>query len=300
MAITTTMSKKASTLKLKLGKKAPAIMIFAGLAGMAGTVYLTYRASAKIEQAKSLREEKLKNVDTFEENGSFINEQGEVVAYSAEDAQNDRKIYNCKFWVTVAKHVAAPAGLFLLSAFLIYKGFKTEAQRLAVMGTALAGATAQLASVQQTLEEEYGKEKAQELMLGAKTHTETNISEEGEVTSEEVRTVERYVTGYTFEFSKASSPKLWSGVYKTDKDFIEGNLNHANYLLNEKHGYIFFNEILDDFDIKIVPYGNTNGIIAKNGEQRFVIFDVTEHYDSEGRTYFDITVNIDGYILDKI
>lgn len=300
-AFTSMLSKTVTKVKVKTIKHGPAIAITLGLAGMAGTVYLTYKAATKIEQDKRERNENLNLVDIYEENGSIDHEDGSVVAYSEEDAANDRKIYNTRFWVNCVKHAAPAVGLFILSSFLIYKGFKTEAKRLAAMGTAVAGLTAQIADIRSNLENEFGKEKANDIMLGKHTHTETEISEDGEVTSKEVTTTNRFVTGYTFEFSKDSSPNLWTGVYKTDKDFIEGNMRRANWLLNEKHGYVFFNEILDDFDIKIVGYGNTDGMIAKFGEQRNVIYDVDERKTEDGQTYFIITIaNMDGYILDKI
>lgn len=299
-AFTSMLSKTVTKVKVKTIKHGPAIAITLGLAGMAGTVYLTYRAATKIEQDKRERNENLNLVDIYEENGCIDHEDGSVVAYSEEDAANDRKIYNCRFWVNCVKHTAPAIGLFLLSSFLIYKGFKKEAERLAVMGTALAGATAQIADIRKNLEDEFGKEKANDIMLGKHTHTETEISEDGEVTSKEVTSTDSPVRGYTFEFSKETSPNLWTGIYDTDKRFIYGNQRHADYLLNQKHGFVFFNDILDDFDIKLVGYGNTDGIYANNGEERHVVFDVDERYTEDGQTYFIITVNIDGYILDKI
>ena len=300
-AFTSMLSKTVTKVKVKTIKHGPAIAITAGLIGMAGTVYLTYKAATKIEQDKRERNENLNLVDIYEQNGSIDHEDGSVVAYSEEDAANDRRIYNTRFWVNVVKHAAPAVGLFILSSFLIFKGFKKEAERLATMGVALAGATAQIADIRKNLEDEFGAEKANDIMLGKHTHTETEISEDGEVTSKEVTTTNRFVSGYTFEFSKDSSPNLWTGVYKTDMDFIEGNMRRANWLLNEKHGYVFFNEILDDFDIKIVGYGNTDGLIAKFGELRNVIYTVDERKTEDGQSYFIITIeNCDGYILDKI
>ena len=296
-AFTSMLSKAATKVKVKTVKHGPAIAITLGLAGMAGTVYLTYRAATKIEQDKRERNENLNLVDIYEENGCIDHEDGSVVAYSEEDAANDRKIYNCRFWVNVAKHVALPAFTFIVSSFLIYKGFKTEAKRLAAMGATVAGLTAQLADVKKELEEEVGKEKANDIMLGNHTHTETEISEDGEVTTKEVTKTKKFVSGYTFKFCKASSPALYSGDYTRDKNFIEGNMRHANWLLHEKHGHVLFNDILDDFDIERVGYGATDGSIDTPGH--YIVFDIDERQE-DGQTTFIITPNLQGYIVDKI
>ena len=292
------LSKTATKVKVKTIKHGPAIAITTGLLGMAGALYLTYRASTKIEQEKKERKENLLNVEIYRENGCIPREDGVATPYTEEDAKNDRHIYNCRFWVNIAKHTALPVFAYVVSGFLIYKGFRVEAKRLATMGAAVAGLTAQLTDVTKELEDAVGKEKANDILLGKHTHTETEISEDGEVTTKEVTTTDRLINGYTFEFSKETSPALWSGDYKRDKDFIEGNMNHANYLLHEKHGHVFFNEILDDFEVKRVDYGCTNGSVDTDGH--YIVFDVDERRNPDGTTYFIISVNLQGYIADKI
>ena len=292
------LSKTATKVKVKTIKHGPAIAITTGLIGMGASLYFTYKATTKIEQDKRQRNEELNLVEIYKENGQIDHEDGSVVPYTEADAERDTKIYNSRFWVNCVKHAAPAVGLFILSTFLIGIGFKAKAKEAAMLGTAVAGLTAQLTDVTKELEEAVGKEKANDILLGKHTHTETEISEDGEVTTKEVTSTDRLVTGYTFEFSKETSPALWSGDYKRDKDFIEGNMNHANYLLHEKHGHIFFNEILDDFEVKRVDYGCTNGSVDTDGH--YIVFDVDERRNPDGTTYFIISVNLQGYIADKI
>ena len=298
-AFTSMLSKTVTKVKVKGVKYGPAIAITTGLIGMAGAVYLTYRATTKIEKDRRERDEELNLVDIYRENGSIDHDDGSVVAYTEEDAERDTKIYNSRFIVNCVKHLAPAAALFLLSTFLIAKGFKVEAKRLTAMGAALAGATTQINSIRDNLVQEFGKEKANDIMLGKRTHTEHEINEEtGEVTSKEVETTDRMVSGYTFEFSKASSPMLFSGNPQMDKALIEGNQRHANWLLNEKQGHVLFNDILDSFEVKRVGYGCTDGSVETPGHT--IIFDVDERTDSDGNGYYIISVNHQGYIADKI
>ena len=298
-AITSMLSKTVTKVKVKGVKYGPAIAITTGLIGMAGAVYLTYRATTKIEADKRQRNEELNLVEIYKENGSINHDDGSVVAYTEEDAEKDAKIYNTRFIVNCIKHLAPAAALFLISTFLIAKGFKVEAKRLTAAGATIAGLTSQISSIKDNLTEEFGKEKANDIMLGKKTHTETDINDEtGEITSKEVETTDRFVSGYTFEFSKASSPMLFSGNYQMDKALIEGNLRRANWLLNEKQGHVLFNDILDMFEIKRVGYGCTDGSVETPGHT--IIFDVDERKDEEGKEYYIISVNLQGYIADKI
>lgn len=296
---TSIVSKTYTRAKFKAIKHAPAIAITVGILGMGASLYLTYKATSKIDQAKKLRDEALAEVEECKLNGCITSEEGILDTYTEEDAERDTKIYNSKFIVACIKYGAPAAALFLLSAFLIFKGFKTEAARLATAGATIAGLTAQLKDVKDELENAVGKEKANDIFLGKNTHTETDIDPDtGEITSKEVTTTNRFVTGYTFEFSKRSSPMMYSGDYKRDKDFVEGNLRHANWLLDEKKGYVTFNDILESFEVKTVSYGQTDGSVETPGHT--IVFDVDERKNPDGSTYFIITPNIQGYILNKI
>lgn len=297
-AFTSMLSKTATKIKVKGHKYGPTIAITTGLIGMGTALYFTYKATTKIEQDRRERNEELNLVEIYKENGQIDHEDGSVVPYTEEDAKRDTKIYNSRFWVNCVKHTAPAVGLFLLSSFLIVTGFKAKAKEAALLGTAVAGLTAQLADVRKELEAEVGKEKANDIFLGKHTHTETDISEDGEVTSREVTTTNTFVRGYTFEFSKASSPFLWTGVEKTDSDFITGCLNHSKYLLHEKHGHVTFNDILDEFEIPRVPYGFTDGSIESDGHE--LVFDIDYRTDENGQTYYIITPNLQGFIIDKI
>lgn len=302
-ALTSLFSRTVSTAKFRLSKHGPAIAVTAGVIGMGATVYLTYRAATKIEQAKRQRNEELNLVEIYKENG-LIDEidGGGVAPYSAEDAERDTKIYKSRFIVNCVKYAAPAVVTFIISSFLIGKGFKTMVARAASLGAAVATLSSQLIEVREELENVAGQKATNDIFLGKTTHTETELKEDGSVESKEVTSTERTVSGYTFEFSKETSPMLYSGIYKRDKDFIEGNLRHANWILDEKKGYITFNDILEDFEVKTVSYGQTDGIVRRDGKS--VIFDVDEreYTDDEGvtRTYFIITVNCDGYILNQI
>lgn len=297
--LTSFVSKTFTKAKVKTIKHGPAIAITVGLIGMAGSVYLTYKAATKIEEAKKLREENLKEVENAKQNGCITAENGIVDVYSEEDADRDAKIYNSRFIVSCVKYGAPALGLFILSAFFIFKGFRKEAARLTAAGATIAGLTTQLKDIKEELENAVGKEKANDIFLGKNTHTETEINPDtGEINSKEVTTTNRFVSGYTFEFSKESSPLLYSGHYSMDKSLIEGNLRRANWLMDEKQGHVLFNDILDSFEVKRVGYGGTDGSVETPGHT--IIFDIDEREDENGNTYFIITPNLQGYIADKI
>lgn len=295
---TSMLSKTATKVKVKTIKKAPTIAIIAGLLGMGATVYLTYRATTKIEQDKREKNENLNLVEIYRENGQIDHEDGSIVPYSEEDAERDTRIYNCRFWVNTAKHVALPIFTFIVSGFLIVKGFGAKYKEAATMSAAVAGLTAQIADMKAQLNTELGTEKANDILLGNKTHTETTIDENGVVESKEVTTRDRDVSGYTFVFSKDTSRMCFRGEPQMDKAFIEGNQRRANWLLNEKQGHVLFNDILDSFEIKRVGYGCTDGSVETPGHT--IVFDVDDRVDEDGQTYYIISVNLQGYIKDKI
>lgn len=297
-AIVSTVSKTLTKAKFKVGKHGPAIAVTVGVIGMAGAIYLTYRAATKIEAAKEERDKGIEEVNNALDAGMIEKADGTNEIYTAEDGEKDKKIYNTRFIINVVKYGGIALLTFIFSAAAVAKGFRTEVKRGIEKGKAIEVLTQQIKDIKEELDNAVGKEKANDIMLGKHTHTETEISEDGEVTTKEVETTNKYVSGYTFEFSKASSPMLYSGDYKRDNDFIMGCQNQANYLMKEKHGHVFFNEILDEFEIERVPYGNTDGSLDKDGHT--IIFDVDDRKDEHGGTYFIITVNMQGYILNKI
>ena len=83
-----------------------------------------------------------------------------------------------------------------------------------------------------------------------------------------------------------------------NRNTIEGTQNYVNNLLKEKQGHVTFNDILDAFDIKRVGYGCTDGSIDKDGYS--VIFTVDERPVEGSVPYYIISVNLQGYIADKI
>lgn len=294
-----TVSRTFTKVKTKSIKHGPAIAITAGLIGMAGTVYLTYKSASKIDEAKKNRDEDFKFIEECEANGSITKNDGTTDVYTEEDAKRDKKIHQSRFIVNVVKHAAAPVALFLLSTFLIGKGFHVEAKRLTAAGATIGALTSQITSIKDNLVEEFGLEKANDILLGKKTVTETEVSEEGEVTTKETTTTDRFVSGYTFEFSKESAPTVFNeSNEQRNIDVIAGIQNESNHLLNEKHGHITFNDILDMFEIKRVGYGCAEGSIKEDGYT--VVFTVDERPVNGGVPYYIISVNLQGYIANKI
>ena len=300
-ALTSFMSKTWTRGKYKLAKNAPTIAIVTGIVGMGATAYLTYKATTKIEAAKAERDNNYKLVEGYLETGCICDENGKVTdIYSHEDAERDRKIYKSRFLVTCAKYLALPAFTFIVSGGLIGYGTKEFISRLALSGATIAGLTAQLADVKKELEDAVGKEKANDIMLGKHTTTETELKEDGSIETKEVTTTNRFISGYTFEFSKESSPILYSGIYERDLKFIEGTCNRANWLMNEKKGFVVFADILQEMEIDMhnCGYALTDGSVETPGHT--IVFDIDERTSEDGKTYFIITVNFQGYILDKI
>ena len=299
--LTSFASRTMARAKFKLGKHGPAIAVGVGLVGMGATVYLAYRAASKIEEAKKKKEENYALVEESLQNGCVTNEEGKIVdTYNTTDAERDRRIYNSRFIMTCIKYIAPPVATFIFSSFVIGKAFKTMSERVTMLGASAAALAAQLQEVKGELDNAVGKEKANDIFLGKSTHTETELKEDGSVEVKDVTKINRFVTGYTFRFDKESSPHLYSGIYERDYDFICGNQRHANWIMDEKKGFVTFGDILTDFEVPMdgLGYALTDGSIRTPGHT--IIFDIDERKSDDGKTYFIITVNVQGYIANKI
>lgn len=298
--ITSFMSRTWAKTKFKAVKYGPAIAIGAGLVGMAGSLYLTYKASTKIEEAKKVRDDGLAEVAAGLELGFLTKPDGSSELYSHEDGERDTKIYKSRYIMSVVKHVAPAVALFILSGFLIFKGFKTEAKRLTVAGATIAGLVAQNDELKKDLEDAVGKEKANDILLGKKIVTETEMKEDGSIETKQKTITNRFVYGNTFEFSKESSPELYSGIYERDRDFVEGCFRWANWQMDEKKGYVTFANVLEEMEVPINGCGYTLDVGSIKTPGHTIIADIDERISDDGKTYFIITVNWQGYIKDKI
>lgn len=300
-AFTGALSRAYERTKYKAIKNGPAIAVITGLVGMGTSLYLMHRATTKIEEAKKTREDNLKKVDSCLEAGCITDENGKVTdIYNTSDAERDTKIYKSRYIMSVVKYLAPPISLAILSGTLIFLGFKKEAARLATAGATIAGLLAQQQETREELECVAGQKAANDIALGKHSHMETEISEDGEVKTIEKTTTNRYISGYTFEFSKESSPVYYSGIYKRDCDFITGTQNLANYYMKEKKGFVTFADILQEMDVPMDGCGYVLDCGSVKTDGHTIVFDIDERKSEDGKTYFIITVNFQGYIKDKI
>lgn len=297
--LTSFVSKSLARSKVKAGKYGPAIAIGLGLAGMAGSLYLTHRATTKIEEAKQEKERNLAEVAAGLETGFITKADGTDEIYSHEDGERDTKIYKSRYIMAVLKYGGPALFAFLVSAGLIIVGFKSMATRAATFGAAAASYAIQLKDAREELENAVGKEQANDIMLGKSEHTETELKEDGSVETKEVVKYNKFVSGYTFRFDKESSPTLYSGIPNRDRTFIEGTMRRANWLMDEKKGFVTFADILEEMDIPMdgLGYALTDGSVETPGHT--IIFDVDERNEN-GMISYIITVNLQGFIANKI
>ena len=299
-ALTSMLSKTWTRGKFKAVKYGPALAIGAGIIGMAGSLYLTYRATTKIEEAKKEKENGLAMVAAGLETGFITKADGTDEIYSHEDGERDTKIYKSRYIVALVKYLAPPVATFIISGLLIGLGTKALWSRLAVAGTTIAGLIAKNNELTKDLEDAVGKEKANDILLGKHTTTETELKEDGSIETIEKTITNRFIYGNTFEFSKESSPELYSGIYQRDMDYIRGVFNRANWLMDEKKGHVTFANVLDEMDVQITGCGYTLDVGSISRPGYTIIPDIDERFSEDGKKYFIITVNWQGYIKDKI
>ena len=297
--LTSFVSKSMARGKAKASKYGPALAIGFGIVGMAGSLYLTYRATTKIEEAKKQRDEGLAAVAAGLETGFITKADGTDEIYSHEDGERDTKIYKTRYLVNVLKYGGPALFAFLVSAGLIVVGFKSMAARAATFATAAASYAIQLKETREELEKAVGPEKTNDILLGKNECTETELKEDGSIETTEVTKYNRFVTGYTFRFDKESSPHLYSGIPNRDRKFIEGVANRANWLMNEKKGFVTFADILEEMEIPMdgLGYALTDGSVETPGHT--IVF-TTEERNENGMISFIITVNLQGFIANKI
>ena len=297
--LTSFVSKTMARGKAKASKYGPAVAIGVGIVGMAGSIYLTYRATTKIEEAKKERDENLAAVAAGLETGFITKADGTDELYSHEDGERDTKIYKTRYLVNLLKY-GGPAFLaFLVSAGLIIVGFKSMAGRAATFATAAASYAIQFKDTREELEKAVGPEKANDIMLGKNECLETEMKEYGSIETTEVVKYNKFVNGYTWRFDKESSPHLYSGIPDRDRKFIEGTCNRANWLMNEKKGFVTFADILEEMEIPMdgLGYALTDGSIETPGHT--IVFTKEERMENGMITYI-LTANLQGFIANKI
>ena len=297
--LTSFVSKSMARGKAKVSKYGPALAIGFGIVGMAGSIYLTYRATTKIEEAKKDRDINLAAVAAGLETGFITKADGTDEIYSHEDGERDTKIYKSRYLVSLLKYGGPALFAFLVSSGLIVVGFKSMATRAATFATAAASYAIQLKDVREELENVAGKEATNDIMLGKSEHTETELKEDGSIETKEVIKYNKFISGYTFRFDKESSPHLYSGIPVKDRNFITGTMNRANWLMNEKKGFVTFADILEEMEIPMdgCGYALTDGSIETPGHT--IVFDIDER-DEQGMISYIITVNLQGFIANKI
>ena len=298
-AFTGALSRAYERTKYKAIKHGPAIAVITGLVGMGTSLYLMHKATTKIEEAKKVREDNLKCVDGCLEAGCVTDESGKITdIYNTYDAERDTKIYKSRYIMSVVKYLAPPISLAVLSGALIFLGFKTEAARLATAGATIAGLLAQQQETREELECVAGQKAANDIALGTHTHTETEMGEDGSIETKEVTKFNRFVSGYTFRFDNESST-LFSGIEQRDFAFLQGVQNRANFIMNEKKGFVTFADILEDVEVPMDGCGYALDCGSVKTDGHTIIFDIDDR-KINGVTCFIVTVNLQGYIKDKI
>lgn len=155
-----------NSVKFKLDKNSPEILVVTGVVGMVGAAILACRATVKAKAIKEDKNEQLEVIAAGEEKGVTIDNNNEEVAYSAEDAKKDRRTVKVKAWLKYGKVFTPAIVIGTLSISAILFGHNILRRRYISLGSAYTALDKAYTEYRKRVEEKYGKEAEEDIHYG--------------------------------------------------------------------------------------------------------------------------------------
>lgn len=280
-------SRTAHRAILKTQKNSPTLMFGAGLVGFGATVYLSSRATLRVE---AVIDETNTRLATVENHSESEEQRTKAKAYVYGVASRDLlKLY-------------APAIVTgTATVFLLTKSHTTLLRRNAALGAAYAAVAETLDRYRTRVRDELGIEKDLEFLHGKHEETVLFQDKNGPKKKKVTKAGDDNSGLYSYIFDDLN--RNWSEIHDYNVVFLRGVQNHANDKLRAK-GHIFLNEVLDMLGMARTESGALVGWRYEGGGAGFVDFGIfTDRHNDQiheflvgtgGQVWLDF--NVDGEI----
>lgn len=272
--LTKSISGSAKKLTFMLRKHAPEILAGLGFGlVVGGTAYAVYKSVKKV--APIIDEHKAKDEDIskkLEASSEYDPDKPEEAEYTEEMAKEERHKLKVQTGLKVAKELAAPAGMVLGGLGLMAAGFKILDDRYTAMVGIAEGAVMSKRVLEKRVEEVYGKDALDKLLVDGGKMTVTDatgeLDEEGKeiVTVEEIDNIVDEANLYSLEpftktFMDDGNPN-WLPFDDKDmtltKSMINSRISTAQDI-KAIQGYYYFEDLCNEIGLNENP-DNKKGI----------------------------------------
>lgn len=301
----TSVTRSLAKTKMTLKVKSPELLIIAGAAGFAASIFTACKASFKVDDILDEAKETIDKIHEVANNPDFADK------YSEEDKKKDLTIAYVKTGVKFIKIYAPTAIIFGLSLASILNSNRIMKQRNAALMTAYAGLERAYKEYRNRVVERFGKDADYEMEHGIKAieiEEKTTDPKTGKEITEK-KTEYEYKPGpnpYAFlwdEYCKnhCSDPLMAYSYYKCQLKYLNDKLI--------AEGYLFLNEVYRAFGAPETEAGQIVGWIydKRDGSLHNKIdFGVDDVNNIGARDFRDgkescvwLYPNVDGIIVNK-
>lgn len=280
--------------------QSPHILFGAGIVGFVGTVYLSSRATLRVDEVIEKAQMDANNAKAVYENKEISEKHG----YTEDDYLKDRVYIYTRTFVDIAKLYGPAIVVGGLTIAALTKSHLILNSRLGAVTAAYAGLERAYREYRRRVESEYGEEADRDFHLGLSNATiTTHNTDTGEVEHLKVKRSLGY-SPYA-RFFDEYSPR-WDKNAEYNWLLLRAQQNYANDLLQSR-GHLFLNEVYDLLGIDRSQAGAVVGwVISKDGDN-YVDFGIFDSGNDKARDFVNgresailLDFNVDGVIYDKI
>jgi hypothetical protein len=286
-----TITRAAGRAALIISKNSPQLLFAGGIAGFAGTVVLSCRATMKLEPILDEHDKAMEKWKTtrFETELERRQEIGRIYITSA---------------VKIGRVFAPAAGMGILTIAMLTGSHHILSRRNLAMMAAYRALDEGFRQYRGRVAEELGPEKEAGIRHGATRDVLTDSSKEGEVEIKQGPLMFGEPSIYARFFDEMSVN--WQAVPEMNLVYLRAQQDQANYWLKMR-GHVFLNEVYDMLGIPRSQAGQVVGWMAGPGRGNYIDFGVYRGHE-RGRRFINgdepailLDFNIDpGIIWDEV
>ena len=241
---------------LKLKKHSPEILVVGGVVGLVTSGVMACKATTKLSAILDDSKEQIELFDKVVENPDMVTEE-----YTAEDAENDKKIVKVQTAVKVAKLYAPAVAVGVVSIGAIFASNNIMRKRNIALGAAYATVDTAFKDYRNRVVDRFGEELDKELRYNLKTK---EIKETVEDENGKKKTVKKKIN-----YIDSSLPSEYAVIYddgcagwtkdpEANKFFLIQQQNYANERL-KRRGSLCLNEVYEMLGFPPIKAGQVVG-----------------------------------------